>query len=247
VIVSGSAAARYWPGRDAVGQRLVVATQRAHGGPNELRWQTVVGVAGDVRYRGLLDPRLDIYLPAAQSTMRVKHLLVRTAGPADPMIARVRTIARQLDPAVHLGEVVSMHDALARETSPWRFAMRLLSFFGVLAAVLATVGLAGIIWLLVAMQRRELGVRAALGATPRQLRRYVMRDALWIIGAATLVGVVGALAAGRALEGMLVATSVHDPFSLVGAAAITIGASLSGCLLAARGAARISPADAFRE
>ncbi|HEX5632493.1 MAG TPA: ABC transporter permease, partial [Gemmatimonadales bacterium] len=85
VIVSASAAARYWPGRPAVGQRLVVAGQREPPGPDELRWQTVVGVVGDVRYRGLLDPRLDIYLPAAQSTMRVKHVLVRTTGPSDPI------------------------------------------------------------------------------------------------------------------------------------------------------------------
>ena len=189
VIVSASAAARYWPGRDAIGQRLVVATQRAPGTREQLRWQTVVGVTGDVRYRGLLDPRLDIYLPAAQSTMRVKHLLIRTTGPAEPVIARVRAIARELDPGVHLGEVVLMSDALARESAPWRFAMRVLSFFGGLAAALATIGLVGIVWLVVAVRRRELGVRAALGATPSQLRRHVLTDALWTTSAAMAVGV----------------------------------------------------------
>ena len=198
VIVSASAAARYWPGRDPIGQRLVVAAQRSPPSREELRWQTVVGVVGDVRYRGLLDPRLDIYLPAAQSTMRVKHLLIRTTAPAEPVIARVRAIARELDPGVHLGEVVLMSDALARESAPWRFAMRVLSFFGGLASALATIGLIGIVWLVVAMQRRELGVRAALGATPSQLRRHVLTDALWTTGAATIVGVLGALAIGRA-------------------------------------------------
>ena len=247
VIVSASAAARYWPGRDAIGQRLVVATQRAPGTREQLRWQTVVGVAGDVRYRGLLDPRLDIYLPAAQSTMRVKHLLIRTTGPAEPVMARVRAIARELDPGVHLGEVVLMSDALARESAPWRFAMRVLSFFGGLAAVLATIGLVGIVWLVVAIRRRELGVRAALGATPNQLRRHVLTDALWTTSAATVVGVLGALAVGRVLAGLLVGTSAHDPVSLAGAAAVTLCAGAIGCVLAAQGAARTSPADALRD
>jgi predicted permease len=247
VIVSASAAARYWPGRDPIGQRIVVASQRAHGGGKELRWQTVVGVVGDVRYRGLLDPRLDIYLPAAQSTMRVKHLLIRTTGPAEPVIARVRAMARELDPGVHLGEVVLMSDALARESAPWRFAMRVLVFFGGLAAALATIGLIGIVWMVVAMRRRELGIRAALGASPNQLRRHVLRDALWITSAATIFGVLGALAVGRVLEGFLVGTSAHDPLSLIGAAVITACAGVIGCLLAAQGAARTAPTEALRD
>jgi putative ABC transport system permease protein len=247
VIVSASAAAKYWPDRDPIGQRLVVATQRAHGGREELRWQTVVGVVGDVRYRGLLDPRLDIYLPAAQSTMRVKHLLIRITGPAEPVIARVRTIARELDPGVHFGEVVLMSDALARESAPWRFAMRVLSFFGGLAAALATIGLIGIVWLVVAMQRRELGIRAALGASPNRLRRHVLRDALWTTSAATAVGILGALAFGRVLAGLLVGTSAHDPLSLVGAAAIALCSGGIGCLLAAHGPARTSPTEALRD
>ena len=247
VIVSASAAARYWPGREPIGQRLVVATQRVHGGEKEFRWQTVVGVVGDVRYRGLLDPRLDIYLPAAQSTMRVKHLLIRTTGPAEPVIERVRAIARELDPGVHLGEVVLMSDALARESAPWRFAMRVLVFFGGLAAALATIGLIGIVWLVVAMRRHELGIRAALGASPNQLRTHVLGDALWTTSAATIVGVLGALAVGRVLEGFLVGTSAHDPLSLAGAAAVTVCAGGIGCLLAAQGAARTGPAEALRD
>jgi putative ABC transport system permease protein len=246
VIVSASAAARYWPGRDAIGQRLVVATQRAPGTREQLRWQTVVGVAGDVRYRGLLDPRLDIYLPAAQSTMRVKHVLIRFTGPAESVVARVRSIARELDPGLHVGEVVLMSDALARESAPWRFAMRVLTFFGGLAAILATIGLVGIVWLDATIKRRELGVRAALGATPHHLRVHVLADALRTTGTATLLGVLGALAMSRVLAGLLVGVSPHDPLSLTGAATVTLCAGSLGCLLAARGAARTSPADALR-
>jgi ABC-type antimicrobial peptide transport system permease subunit len=174
-------------------------------------------------------------------------LLIRTTGPAEPVIARVRAIARELDPGVHIGEVVLMSDALARESAPWRFAMRVLSFFGGLAAALATIGLIGIVWLVVAMRRRELGIRAALGASPNQLRRHVLSDALWTTSAATIVGILGALAVGRVLEGFLVGTAAHDPFSLIGAAAITVCAGGIGCLLAAQGAARTGPTEALRD
>jgi putative ABC transport system permease protein len=247
VIVSAAAAARYWPGRSPIGERLVVASQRMPPPMGELRWQTVVGVVGDVRYRGVLDPRLDIYLPATQSTMRVKDVLVRASGDPEPVIAQLRAIARELDPGVFVGEAVLMGDALARQTAPWRFAMRLLTFFGVMAAVLATVGMMAIVWLVVSMGRRELGVRAMLGATPTQLRRQVLAGAMWTAGAATIAGFAGALVLGRAVGGVLVGTSAHDAISLAAAAAITLGAGAAGCLLAARGATRISPADALRD
>jgi putative ABC transport system permease protein len=247
VVVSASAAARYWPGRSPIGQRLVVATQRDPPGPDELRWQTVVGVVGDVRYRGLLDPRLDIYLPAAQSTMRIKDVLVRTAGDGAPAIASIRAIARELDPGVFVGEAVLLSDAVARESAPWRFAMRVLTFFGGLAAALATVGLVGVVWLVVAMRRRELGVRATLGATPAQLRRHVLVEASWTGGVATLVGALAFLALGGVVSSFLVGTSGPDAVSLLAAAAVTLGAGTAGCLLAARGAARVSPVEAMRD
>src|SRR6185436_9685519 len=98
-----------------------------------------------------------------------------------------------------------------------------------------------------AMQRRELGVRATLGATPAHLRRHVLTDALWTGGAATLVGVLAALVLGRGVGGFLVGTSAHDPVALLAAAGVTIGAGIAGCLLAARGAARLDPADALRD
>ena len=247
VIVSASAAERYWPGRDPIGQPIVVAAQREPGRRDELRWQTVVGVVEDVRYSGLTDPRLDVYLPSTQSTMRVKHLMVRTSAPTDRIATIVRAVARELDPGVQIGEVVMMTDAVARESAPWRFAMRVLSLFGGLAAVLATVALVGVISLVVALREKELAVRAALGASPRQLRTHVLERAVWITGAATAVGLVGAFAFGRAVAGLLVATAPHDPLSLGGAALVTLCAGAVGCVLPARRAGAVAPMAALRD
>jgi len=142
---------------------------------------------------------------------------------------------------------VLMNDVLARQSAPWRFAMRVLTFFGGVAALLAALGLIGVVWIVVAMQRRELGVRATLGATPAHLRRHVLVDALWTGSAATIVGVLAALALGRGLAEFLVGISPHDPISLAAAAVVTLGCGVVGCLFAARSATRISPAEALRE
>lgn len=247
VIVSASAAARYWPGRDAIGQPIVVPTQRIPGTREELRWQTVVGVVEDVRYRGLTDPRLDVYLPAAQSTMRVKHLMVRTTVDPGSLAGSIRAIALGLDPGAHIGETVAMSDEVARESAPWRFAMHVLTGFGVLAAGLATAGLTGLVSLMVTLRRRELGIRAALGATPRRLRAHVLTEAARTMVVATIVGVLCALALGRVVMGLLVDITPHDPTSVVGAVALTMLAGMAGCLWPAARAAASDPMEALRE
>jgi ABC-type antimicrobial peptide transport system permease subunit len=99
--------------------------------------------------------------------------MVRTDSRHLVAAATVRTIAQKLDPAVHVSEIVTMEDVRARETAPWRFAMQVLTGFGIFAAVVAAVGLTGLVSLVVALRERELGIRAALGSTPARLRRHV--------------------------------------------------------------------------
>jgi len=140
-----------------------------------------------------------------------------------------------------------MSDVVARESAPWRFAMRVLSAFGVLAAVLATVGLVGMVTLAVALRRRELGIRSALGATPARLRTSVLADALLTCVPATVVGLLGALMLGRLAASLLVDTAPHDAVSLGGAAGLTLIAGMTACLLPAHRAAVTDPAAALRE
>jgi len=247
VIVSASAAESYWPGRDPIGEPLVVATQRLPGSIEEPRWMNVVGVVEDVRYRGIIDPRLDIYLPAAQSTIRVAHLLVRTTGDPAAAMTDIATIARDLDDGVMVGEMTTMSDVVAHETAPWRFAMRVLSLFGVLASILATAGLVGLVSLVIAMRRRELGIRAALGASPARLRSHVLSDTIRTAVVAAALGTVAALFLGRFVESMLVDTPAQDLLSLGGAVVATLAAGLAGCLVPAARAAATDPAEVLRD
>lgn len=226
---------------------MLVATPRITGTRENPRWKTVVGVVEDVRYRGITDPRLDLYLPATQSTIRVRQLLVRTTAPPTQLSADVRAIARDLDPRVWVGEATAMTDEIARETAPWRFAMRVLSAFGILAGALASVGLVALVSLVVALRRRELGIRAALGATPGRLRSHVLNETISTAVTAAGVGVVAVLGLGRLLSGLLVDTAPNDPVSLVGAALLTVAAAVVGCLLPAARAAASDPAEVLRD
>lgn len=247
VIVGASTAARLWPGRSPIGERMLVPTQRAPGSIEQPRWQTVVGVVGDVRYRGLTDPRLDVYMPAAQSTMRVKHLVVRAAGGAEAIAGPLRAIVRELDPAARFEQLEPMEDVVARESAPWRFAMRVLSGFGLMAALVASAGLTGLVSLVVALRRRELGIRSALGATPWRLRRHVVGDAGRVIAGGVVAGTIAAALLGQAIAGMLVETPPVDPIALAGAAAVAAMAGVLGCLRPAQRAAAGEPVDAIRE
>jgi putative ABC transport system permease protein len=145
------------------------------------------------------------------------------------------------------GDIAPMDEVVASETAPWRFAMRVLSSFGVLAALLATVGLVGLVSLSVALRRKELGIRAALGATPARLRRHVLTEIVWIALAAASAGTLATLVLGRLVKGLLVETPPHDPLSIAAAALLTLAAGLIGCLHPAERAAKTDPAEVLRD
>ena len=248
VVVSESAARRLWPGRDAIGQRLRDPTYRVGTNPSRSApgWQTVIGVVGDVRYRGLTDLRLDLYLPASQSWVKVHQLMVRARGNRADVVASVRAAAHEIDSAAAVSDVTLMHDVVAAESAPWRFLMRIFTGFAALAAVLAAVGLGAVITLAVAERRRELAIRAALGAGRRHLRAVVLRESGLLTSVGIGVGLLGALALGRAVAHLLVGVVPHDPLALSVAAALCAAAAALASWMPARRAADADPIEALR-
>ncbi|MEZ5288244.1 MAG: ABC transporter permease [Vicinamibacterales bacterium] len=247
VIVGASTALRLWPGVTPIGRRVLVPTQRQPGGLETPRWQTVIGVVEDIRYRGLTDPRLDVYLPAAQSTIPVAHVMVRAAQSLSSAVADVSAIARELDRGVLVGEIMSMTDAVSREMAPWRFAMHVLAAFGTLAGGLAALAMVGLLSLVVTLGRRELGIRAALGATPARLGAHVLREAGWIGSLSAAVGALFTAALGRWLSPLLVGTNPSDSLSIATATTGALLLALAACLLPARRAAHLDPLEAIRD
>ena len=235
---------RLWPGRDPIGQRLRDMSYRVD--RESAAWQTVVGVAEDVRYRGLTDVRLDLYVPAAQSNERVQYLMVRTTDSAAQVTQMVRAAASRIDQRFAIGDAAAMTAVVATESAPWRFIFRVFVAFATLAAVLAAIGQATMITLAVATRRRELALRAALGADRRQLRSAVIRDGFWPVAGGVVAGLLAALGLAPAIASVLIAVEPHDPLSLGAAAAIATSVGVTACWWSARHASDADPASVLR-
>ena len=247
ILVSETAARRIWPGKDPLGQQLheVTYVRTVKEGAPPI-WQTVVGVVADVRYRGLNDVRLDMYAPATQSQNRVQHLMVRTDGDTASAVAAVRAAVREADPKATTSDAVVMRDIVAAESAPWRFLTQVFVAFASLAALLATVGLGAVVALDVTARRRELAIRAALGADGPRLRRLVFGDAARLIAVGVAAGLAIALILGRSVAHVLIGVAPHDSWALASAAAIAITAGVVATWMPARRAARTDPIEALK-
>lgn len=247
VIVSDRAARRMWPGRNAIGQRVFDGTSTDVAAGQPIPWQTVIGVVDTVRYRGLDDVRFDIYRPAAQAVIRVQQVVLRTRLEPNAAVAAVRAVAQSIDSGARVSDMVRMDDVVAAESAPWRFLMRVFLGFAALAGSLAVVGLGAVVALTARARRRELAIRAALGADRTRLRAVMFRDAAPMLTVGTGLGLLASLALGRAVRHALVGVLPADPFALSGAVIAASAAGLLAIWMPAARAARINPLESLRE
>jgi len=243
-IVSERAARGLWPGDDPIGRRILMPSHSAESGPSV--WRTVVGVVGDVRYRGLDDVRLDVYDPALQTTTPAGDLVVRTSGDPLAVAAAVQSEARRLDPRVVIDRLTTMDAIVSRAVGPWRFSMWLFTLFALLAFVLATVGLFSLVTLDVAQRRHEFAVRLALGARRADLRRAVLVSAWWHALPGVTCGVLVALLASRALRHILFQVEPGDLTTYCTVIGLVVAVVTGASLLPARRAAAIDPLALLR-
>lgn len=241
-IVSASLARRLWPAGSAVGRRLRI------GGPDS-PLHTVVGVVGDVRHSGLDDAEpQQVYVPLGRWRFADSDvtLAVRTTGDAAVTAGAVRRALVGLDRTLPVGRVATMEQVIARSTAQRRFALQLLGAFGAVALLLTVAGLYALLAGSVAERTRELGVRSALGATPRALLSLVMRDGARLTMLGLVVGLAGAAAGTRMLRSLLFGVAPGDPVTLASIAALLATVALLACLVPARRAVRVSPTEALR-
>jgi predicted permease len=242
-LVDAVLAQRTWPGRDPIGQRIRVGA--ALGADTALR--EVVGVVAPVRSLGLeREPEPMIYLPHAQNPWPTMNLVIRIDQPADRVGARIAAQVQALDPEQPVYGVRSLGELLDRALALRRFQTVLLSGFALSALLLAVLGVYGILSFTVARQSRELGIRAALGATRETILASVLRQALIRVGWGCLLGGVAALAVGRLLQSVLYQVSPADPLSFGGAGLVLVGAGLAAAYLPARRAMGVEPVEVLR-
>jgi predicted permease len=240
-VVSDDVAARTWPGQDPIGRRLKLG-----GFASTDPWRTVVGVVRPTRYRELAEPRATLYLPAEQFMVTAKTLILRTSSPLDVVARLARERVSAVDPELRVTRIARFTELLQAPLARPRFNASLIAVFGLVALVLTAIGLYAVMGAWVRQRHPEIGVRVALGASPSDVRRVVLGEALRLVGAGVAIGLVGALAAFRALRGLLFEVHHRDPLTLLGAALLLVATALLAAYLPARAAARLDPLAVLR-
>ncbi len=252
IIVDERLAKRFWPNGSPLGRRMWQpgSNEGLVNPDKDARWFTVVGVVGSVKQRALVDPDERVgayYFPYAQSPESNFTLALRAVADPNTLVASLRTVVRELDTELPLDDVHTMGERLDDSLVSRRSPVTLALAFGVLALVLAGVGLYGVLAYLVSQRRQEIGIRMALGSTQRGIFGLVARESLGIIGAGLAVGLLGAVALGQSIRSLLYDVKPMDPAVIASVCAVLTVVGVVACLVPAWRATRIHPATALRQ
>jgi putative ABC transport system permease protein len=246
-IVSDNLAARLWPGQNAIGKRLLDSFGRGEGS-HASQWRTVVGVVEAAHYRELDRARFDLYVPLAQAgDFNPEYVVVKAATDPRALAPAVATLLSNIDPQLTAANVTTMDDVVRKERAPWRFNMLVFGAFGCMSVALTVIGIVGLILSTVNGRRREVGVRLALGAQPREVVRLIARQSAGLIALGIVLGAVSSLAASRLLSSLLFGVAADDLRTLLLVAGGVFACGALASYLPARRAARIDPSISLRE
>jgi len=242
IVLSGTLARRLFGDDDPLGRFVYIP---GWGGPEAIE---VVGIAEDVRLTGLRqEAPPTMYWPYAQWNWRPNlSFVVRTAGDPGALVPSIRQVVTKLDPDLAIYSVELLADRTRRSVAEERLTTTLLSGFATLALLLGAVGIFGVMAYTVAQRRREIGVRVAIGAAPRNVVGAILREGALLAAAGLLLGAMGTWALGRTFGSLLYDTSPTDPTTFAGVALLLLGVALLACLLPARRAARVDPMVVLR-
>jgi predicted permease len=240
VILSEGLARAFWPNADPIGARVRL-------GPDpSTPWSTVVGIVGDVRMGVAGEPRPTAYVSLRQDHWGGAAVVVRTTGDPMALLPAVRRELKAIDTTLPVGSPASMKDVKSSQLADRRLPMQLMIAFAVLALALAAVGVYGVMAYSVAARTREIGVRVALGAQPRNVFGMVLRQGLGAAAVGLTLGLLGAAALGRLLTKLLYGVTPTDAVTFGAVAAVLLAVTLVACLIPARRAVRVDPLEALR-
>jgi predicted permease len=240
VVVSESLARQYWPGQSAIGQRLHM---RALDGPAF----EIVGVTADHKVQTIGEaPQPYVHFPYSQLKTSYQTLLVRSRMDAGQTLAQVRRELLSMEPNLAFLDNQTMEDQVSAVLFPARAAAWVVSAVGVVAMLLAAIGLYGVIAYSVARRTREIGIRMALGARPGSVLGLVLRQGMTVAGIGLFAGILLAVVAARAVAGALYGVSAADPIAWLGAAGTILLVALAANAVPARRATTVDPSSALR-
>ncbi len=242
-VVSESFVNRYWPRQAPIGRKFNFALDE----------RTVVGVVDNIRVRGLeRSSEPQVYLPFQQVRdgwiigYLPKELVVRASSDLATLAPAIRQIVHRVDPAQPVSDVRTLSEIVRNNVAPRATQVRVIAAFAALAFLLAAIGIHGVLAFAVSQRSREIGVRIALGAQPRDILRMVMRQGFLLAAIGIIPGVALAYAAGRAMQSLLVGVAPSDAVTFAVAAALCVLMALAGSFLPALRAVRVDPITVMR-
>lgn len=249
MILSRTAARRLFPGENAIGKRVGCCEAGSDGGTV---LKLVVGIVGDVRAEGPQAPAsADFYLPIAQAPpdawqwlQRTLSVVVRGANDDGAAFANaIRGAVREIEPAAPVHNLATMQQRMQTTLARDRFNMMLMLLLSAIGLLLATIGIYGVISCSVVQRRREIAIRVALGAPGRAVLFMMLNQGMRPVWAGVAIGLLGAVAASRALDSYVYGVSTDDPVTFASAIAVLIVSAVLANSLPARRAARVDPAS----
>jgi predicted permease len=241
-VISETMARRHFPNSSPIGRRF------GRGGPENSEQFEIIGVVKDAKDRSLTEEWRPIaYYPYSQSSEPMSNLVVRYSGSPEAVVQQTRQAIREVNRNLPIDGVVSLSEHIGRSLAQPRLVARLASFFGLLALLLACVGLYGVLSYAVARRTNEIGIRMALGAQRGNVIWLVLREALTLVVAGVVIGVLTALATTQAASTLLFGLEPNDPPTIAAAALLLLAVAALAGYLPARRAARVDPMAALRE
>ncbi|HYJ06802.1 MAG TPA: ABC transporter permease [Chthoniobacterales bacterium] len=239
-IVNETFARRFFSGQDAIGKRFNFR------GPDEPFFE-IIGVVPDGKYSSLgEDPKPAAYLPLFRNYGGFVTLVARTRGDAQASLNALRTAVQQLDPTLPIFSPKTLTEHMGLSLFPARIAAIALGSFGVLALILAAVGIYGVMSHVVAGRTREIGLRMALGAQLSDVRRLIVRQGMWLAAIGSIIGLALALTGARLLKAFLYGVSASDPITFTFISLLLLTIAFLACWIPARRASRVDPMVALR-
>jgi putative ABC transport system permease protein len=259
-VVNETLAKRFWPNESAIGKRIALGNQyserisasatTASSGTSAPQWITIVGVIHDLRQASEWGVAIlpEIYLPFAQSptALRGARLVVRSFQPSVQLLDAVRQAVARLDSSLPLGDTHTMNEIVGDAYGTERLALVLLTIFAIVALTLASAGVYALLSYNVSQQSREIGIRMALGALPRQVLALVLQSGARLAVFGVVIGITAGIFVTRLMTRLLYQVSASNPLVFTGAAVVLLAFALLACYLPARRATRVDPLVALR-
>ena len=247
VIINQTLADKLFPNQNPIGKRIAWTGEVLKFTPISPEWRTIVGVVKNTQDGGLdAAPRAVVFMPFGQELAMSGVLVIRTEGDAEALAKAATSIVKHVAPMAPITNVLTLSQIKDQSIAPRRLNAALVSSFGILAVIIAAVGIAGVLAFSVSARTNEIGIRMSLGADRGRVQRMILREGGVLLGIGLALGVAGAFLTAGVIRGLLFGVAPHDPTTFVGVVLLMAAIGVVACWIPALRAARIDPAITMR-